>query len=357
MSSAAAVAQTLAGRQSFILTSHARPDGDAIGSQLALGLALEQIGKSVQFVGRDPVPRPYQPFPGTDRIRLTAKLEARADALIVLECSDLTRPGIAGLESQFIVNIDHHVGNRMYGHVNWFDASAAACGELVADIIDALDVQWTRDIASHLFLALATDTGGFRYGPMSERTFEICRRIVAAGVDPGALSRQIFDSFSIGRVKLMGALLNRMTLHHDNRFAVLSFDDALLAASGADTDDTEGLVNLPLGAREVIASAMIKISGEPPKNVVRVSLRSKGQVDVQKVAARWGGGGHHNAAGLTTSGSLEQIRDQIVGAVGEQLTDRFRGSGSSGGSAGSGSVEPEPPAPSEPAEPRNRGRG
>jgi phosphoesterase RecJ-like protein len=321
VSSAAAVARAIAERRSFILTSHARPDGDAIGSQLALAFALDQLGKSVRLVDRDPVPIPYRPFPGTDRIEVTDRVGGQADAVIVLECSDLGRPDIAGLDRYFVINVDHHVGNEMYGAVNWFDVSAAACGEMVADIVDALDVRWTPEIASHLYLAIATDTGGFRHGPISARTFEACRRIAGAGVDPAALSRQIFDSFGVGRVKLTGALLNAMTLHHDDRFAVLAFDDALLQATGAVVDDTEGLVNMPLAAREVVSSALIKMQ---PSSVARVSLRSKGDVDVRQIAARWGGGGHKNAAGFTTSGSIDEIRARLVDAMGDVLAAAAR---------------------------------
>jgi len=307
--SAAAVAAALRSRQSFVLTSHARPDGDAIGSCLSMALALEQLGKTVRVVLRDPIPEPYRRLPAIDRIELGRGVTGPADAVVVMECSDLTRPDLTGLDAYFVINIDHHLGNGMYGAVNWFDGSAAACGEMAADIIDALGVAWTADIASHLFLAVATDTGGFRYGPMTARTFELCRRIALAGVDPAALARQIFDSFSVGRVKLTGALLNAMELHHDSRLAILSFDDELLKTCGATVDDTEGLVNLPLGAREVVAVALLKRQNG---NLFRVSLRSKGAVDVRAVAAMWDGGGHRNAAGYTAHGSLGEVKDAIV---------------------------------------------
>jgi phosphoesterase RecJ-like protein len=316
MSSANDVAEALLARQSFILTSHARPDGDAIGSQLALAFALDALGKQVRLIDRDPVPRPYRVFPGTDRIEVAGRADGPADAVVVLECSDLSRPDVAGLDRFFVINVDHHLGNRMYGDVNWFDTSAAACGELVADVIDALGVLWTREIASHLFLAIATDTGGFRHGPISAKTFDTCRRIAETGVEVAMLSRQIFDSFTIGRVRLTGAMLNAMTLHHDDRFAVLAYDEALLDRCGATADDTEGLVNLPLGAQEVVASCLIKRQAD---GTARVSLRSKGDIDVRAVAARWGGGGHRNAAGCTMSGTVDEIRALLVDAVGDEL--------------------------------------
>jgi phosphoesterase RecJ-like protein len=312
MSSAAAVADALRERKRFLLTSHARPDGDAIGSQLALAFALEAIGKTVRLVDHDPVPHPYREFPGVDRIEVTDRVDDPADAAVLLECGDLTRPEIAGLERSCVINIDHHVGNTGYGTVNWFDPSAAACGQMVADVIDALGVGWTPEIAAHLYLAIATDTGGFRYGPMSDRTFEVCRRIAAAGVKPAALSRQIFDSYSVGRVRLAGALLGAMELHAGERVALLYLDDAVLEACGATLDDTEGLVNMPLAARDIVGVALCK---RQDATTVRVSLRSKGAIDVRRVALQWDGGGHRNAAGCTLRGDFELLKPKLLAAL------------------------------------------
>jgi bifunctional oligoribonuclease and PAP phosphatase NrnA len=316
MSSAAEVAAVLRERQSLILTSHARPDGDAIGSQLALAFALDRLGKTVRLIDRDPVPGPYRAFPGTDRIEIAREVTAPADAVVLLECSEISRPEVAGLDKYFVINVDHHLGNEMYGAVNWFDSAAAACGEMVADIIDALGVPWTRDIAANLYLAIATDTGSFRYGSITPGTFEKCRRIAETGIDTAALSRQIFDSYSIGRVRIMGALLGAMELHHGNRVAVLRVDDELLTATGATIDDTEGLVNLPLGAREVVAVALFKRQSD---GVFRVSLRSKGDIDVRSVAAKWSGGGHKNAAGCTVTGDYQVLKRAFVEEIGARI--------------------------------------
>jgi phosphoesterase RecJ-like protein len=304
--SASTIADALRGRHSFVLTSHARPDGDAIGSSMALALALEALGKRVRVVLRDPVPAPYRVFPQVERIEQRAAVSEAADAAVFLECGDIDRAGITGIAQHFIVNIDHHLG----------DASAAACGEQVADVIDALGVAWTADIASHLFLALSTDTGGFRFGAISGRTFEICRRITEAGVDVPARAREIFDSFSIGRIRLTGAMLNAMELHHGDRAAVLELDDALLARCGATLDDADGLVNQPLGARDVLVSVLVK---REDAGSFRVSLRSKGDVDVRAIALRWAGGGHRNAAGCTVAGALPEIKAALVQAIGQAL--------------------------------------
>jgi bifunctional oligoribonuclease and PAP phosphatase NrnA len=296
-------------RQRFLLTSHARPDGDSIGSQLAMAYALEALDKQVRIVNADPAPDHYHEFPGLDRIEIGPHSTAEADALIVMECSDLSRTGVAGLENHFIINIDHHAGNRMYGALNWFDESAAACGEMVFDLIRALDVPLSLEIATHIYLAILTDTGSFHHSNITPRTFDICRRTTEAGVNPAAMARRVFDSNSFGKLKLIGALLNAMELVDNGRLAVLYMDDAMLSACGCTHNDTEGVINLPLTAREIQAVVFFKATsgGE-----VRVSMRSKYDVDVRVVASSYGGGGHKNAAGFSVHGRLEDVRPEII---------------------------------------------
>ncbi len=311
-------------RQRFLITSHARPDGDSIGSQLAMAFALDALGKEVRIVNSDPAPEHYQEFPGMDRIEIASRIERPAvDAVIVMECSDLSRTGVAGLEHEFLINIDHHAGNHMYGAVNWHDESAAACGEMIFDVIQALAVPFTEEIATHIYLGILTDTGSFHHSNITPRTFDICRQCVEAGVTPAVMARRVFDSNSFGKLKLIGALLDDMELADEGRLAVLYLDDEMLAATGSTNNDTEGLINLPLTAREIQAVVFFKVSkaGE-----VRVSMRSKYDVDVRKVAGEFGGGGHKNAAGFTVSGPLKDVRagivHRLVGAIAEGLESR-----------------------------------
>src|SRR5215213_8278749 len=310
-------------RQRFLLTSHARPDGDSIGSQIAMAFALDALGKQVRIVNADAAPEHYQDFPGMERIEIARSVSADADAVIVMECSDLGRAGVAGLESQFLINIDHHAGNRMYGALNWHDESAAACGEMVFDLIRALDVPLSLEIATHIYLAILTDTGSFHHSNITPRTFDICRQTVEAGVNPATMARRVFDSNSFGKLKLIGALLDSMQLLDEGRLAVLHMDDQMLAACHCTNNDTEGLINLPLTAREIQAVVFFKLT---PGGDVRVSMRSKYDVDVRRVANEFGGGGHKNAAGFTVNGSLENVKPQIVGrlvdAIAEGLESR-----------------------------------
>jgi phosphoesterase RecJ-like protein len=312
-------------RRRVLITSHARPDGDSIGSQLAMAFALEALGKHVRIVNADAAPDHYQEFPGMDRIEIAPEVPADVDAdtAVVMECSDLSRTGVAGLDGRFIINIDHHAGNRMYGALNWFDESAAACGEMVFDVIRGIGAPLSLEIATHIYLAILTDTGSFHHSNITPRTFEICRRTVEAGVNPAIMARRVFDSNSFGKLKLIGALLDRMELLDGGRLAVLYLDDSMLRACGCTSNDTEGVINLPLTAREIQAVVFFRVSGQ---DAVRVSMRSKYDVDVRVVASEYGGGGHKNAAGFTIAGALEPVRDgiirRLVRAVAEGLQTR-----------------------------------
>ena len=310
-------------RQRFLLTSHARPDGDSIGSQLAMAFALDALGKQVRIVNADAAPEHYNDFPGMDRIEIARRATADVDAVIVMECSDLSRSGVDGLEHAFIINIDHHAGNKSYGALNWHDESAAACGEMVFDLIQSLGVPLSLEIATHIYLAILTDTGSFHHSHITPRTFDICRQTVEAGVEPATMARRVFDSNSFGKLKLIGALLDSMELLDEGRVAVLHMDDGMLEACGCTNNDTEGLINLPLTAREIQAVVFFK-SG--PDGEMRVSMRSKYDVDVRRVANEFGGGGHKNAAGFTVNGSLEgaraKILDRLVEAVAQGLQSR-----------------------------------
>src|SRR5882757_9531513 len=202
------IVEAIRARQRFVISSHSRPDGDSIGSQLAMAYALKALGKDVVAINADPAPPPLTAFPGVSDIRIAPHADGEFDAAIIMECGDLARTGVSGLERFFVINIDHHPGNTGYGQINWFDASAAACAEMVFDLVRALQVPLTRDIATHIYLAILTDTGSFHFSSISTRTFDICREALQAGVDPVRVARNVYDSNSMGRLKVFGAVLN-----------------------------------------------------------------------------------------------------------------------------------------------------
>ena len=299
------IVEAVRGRQRFVVTSHARPDGDAIGSAMAMAFALRSMGKDVRVVSADPAPPPLALFPGVSEIEVTPRVDDPGDAVIVMECGSLSRTGIEGLERGYVVNIDHHVGNSMYGALNWFDLSAAACGEMVFDLVRGLAVPLTVEIATHVYVAILTDTGSFHYSNITPRTFDISRQCVEAGVDPPSIARTVFDSNSLARLRLHNAILNRMELDASGRIATLWVDRALTAALGATYEDTDGVINVPLTVKEIVAVAFFKEQGPDDW---RVSMRSKGDVDINAIAKEFSGGGHKNASGCSASGPLDQLR-------------------------------------------------
>jgi len=301
----AQVADAIRQRQRFVVTSHARPDGDAVGSSLAMAYALRQLGKDVRVVSRDAPPPPLLVFPGVAEIEIVNEIGDAADAVIVMECGDVKRPGIEGVEGGFVINIDHHPGNLLYGALNWMDLSAAACGEMVFDLVSELGVPLTYEIALHVYIAILTDTGSFHYSNITPRTFDICRLCMEAGVSPPAVARSIFDANNLGRLKLFGAVLNRMHLDPTGRIATLSVDKQLTNDCGGTYEDTEGLINLPLTVKEILAVVFFKEIGPGDW---RVSMRSKGNIDINAIAKEFGGGGHKNASGCSANGDLETLQ-------------------------------------------------
>jgi bifunctional oligoribonuclease and PAP phosphatase NrnA len=299
------IAAEIRRRQRFVIVSHTRPDGDAIGSSLAMAFALRELGKDARVVSKDQPPAPMQVFPGVTEIEVTSDVTDPGDAVIVMECGDLKRTGVAGLERGFVINIDHHPGNTMYGAVNWFDLSAAACGEMVFEVIEELGVPLTLEIATHIYIAILTDTGSFHYSNITPRTFDICKRCMEAGVSPPAVARSIFDSNNLGRLKLFGAVLSKMELDATGRIATVWVDHRLATDCGGTYEDTEGLINLPLTVKEILAVVFFKENG--PQDW-RVSMRSKGDVDVNAVAKQFGGGGHKNASGCSAEGQLADLK-------------------------------------------------
>jgi len=292
-------------RQRFVIASHVRPDGDAVGSSLAMAYALRQLGKQVRVVSRDQPPAPMLVFPGVAEIEVTSQVNDPGDAVLVMECGDLNRTGIGGLDAGFVVNIDHHPGNAMYGALNWFDLSAAACGEMVFELVQALEVPLTFEIATHVYVAILTDTGSFHYSNITPRTFDICRQCVEAGVNAAAVARSIFDSNNLGRLKLFGAVLSGMQLDATGRIATVWVDHRLAEQCGGTYEDTEGLINLPLTVKEIVAVVFFKENGPDDW---RVSMRSKGEVDVNAIAKEFGGGGHKNASGCSAAGTLAELK-------------------------------------------------
>jgi phosphoesterase RecJ-like protein len=303
------IVDAIRSRERFVISSHSRPDGDSIGSQLAMAYALRALNKTVHVVNKDPAAAPIMAFPGVQEIEIADEILGDFDAAIIMECGDLARTGVSGLERYFIINIDHHPGNTGYGRINWFDSTAAACGEMVYALIRALGLRLSPEIATHIYLAILTDTGSFHYSSISPQTFAICAEALEAGVDPVLIARNVYDSNNMGRLKLFGSVLSAMQIDDTGRIAIVYLDHDMARAAGGTYEDTEGLINLPLTVKEIQAVVFFKqIEGDE----YRVSLRSKGSIDVGSLAREFGGGGHKNAAGCTVNGAIDSLQKLVV---------------------------------------------
>lgn len=293
----------------FAIVSHARPDGDSIGSSLALCLTLRKLDKEAVVVQADPVPSAYRRLPQIDQLHITSTLDGDFDGLFVLECSSLERTGVQGLGRCFTVNIDHHSHAGDFGDLNWNDPDRAAVAELVFEIIQGLGAPVDPDIASNLYVAILTDTGSFQFANTRRATFAVAEKLVALGADPGALARSVYLSQPLAKVRLLGRVLESLNLHPTGKIAWITVTRRDFQETGAEPGDTEGLVTHALAIEGVVMVAFFRQEG--PQDF-RISLRSKGDYDVAAVARRFGGGGHPNAAGLSADGILETVQQRVI---------------------------------------------
>jgi phosphoesterase RecJ-like protein len=303
------VVELIEAKGKFAITSHRRPDGDSLGSSLGLYWLLRALNKDVEVIMRDPAPNAYQQLPGAANVRVTPAVDDSYDAVFVIECSDVTRPGLDDLDKQFVVNIDHHATTALFGKINWLDSTASAVGEMIYNLCKATGVRVTREIAECVYTALITDTGSFHFSNTTERTFKVASELLRTGVKPAKAAEAVFASYPWSRIQLMGAVLSTARRDSTGRVALLRHSLEMQAAAHSSDEDADGFVNYPLTVGEVEAVAMLRES-EP--GVYRTSLRSKGEVNVAKVAEKFGGGGHRNAAGCTMRGTWEEAEEKII---------------------------------------------
>src|SRR6202165_3220741 len=294
-------------RSRFLLTSHARPDGDAIGSALGCCQILRSMGKEAEVVLRDGVPRIYQPLPYADDVVQTERVNGDYDAVIILECDSIERTRLQGLENQFLINIDHHLSGRPFAHVNWIDPNAVATAEMVYRLAREAGVKISPDIANCMYTAVLTDTGSFMFAGTNEHTFALARELVLAGADPAHCARNVYFGHSTAKMRLLGAALS--DLHREGPLAWISVTQEQMLGCHAKEEDCEGLVNYALSMQGVEVALFFR---ELPDGRFRVSLRSKGQLDVAAIAERMGGGGHQCASGCALDGPLQAATARIL---------------------------------------------
>ncbi len=286
-------------RDRFVLTSHARPDGDAIGSALACCQILRAMGKHADVVMRDGVPRIYQPLPFADKVIQADRINGAYEAAIILECDSIQRTRLEGLEDRFLISIDHHLSGRPFAHVNWIDPTAVATAEMVYKLGWEAGVQTTPDVANCLYTALITDTGSFMFEGTNEQTFALARELVLAGADPVRCARNVYFGHSTAKMRLLGSALSN--LHREGHLAWIWVTREQMERAQAKEEDCEGIVNYALSIQDVEVAVFFR---ELPDGRYRVSLRSKGAVNVAAAAERFGGGGHKCASGCSLDGPL-----------------------------------------------------
>lgn len=294
-------------RERFLLTSHARPDGDAVGSALACCEILRQMGKSADVILHDGVPGIYRPLPFAERVLKAESVNGRYEAAILLECDSVQRTRLAGLERHFLINIDHHLSGRPFAHINWIDPSACATAELVYRLAREAGVTVTPEIATCLYTAVLTDTGSFCFVGTNQRTFALAQELVGCGADPVRIAQSVYFSNPASKMRLLGAALT--SLQRDGSLAWMHVSHADMQRAGAIEEDCEGLVNYALSIAGVEVAVFFR---ELPQGRFRVSLRSKGAVDVARIAAQFGGGGHECASGCSIDGPLCAAVEKIL---------------------------------------------
>jgi bifunctional oligoribonuclease and PAP phosphatase NrnA len=301
-----------------LLLGHVHPDADVLGTLLAIGIALEPTGWSVTLAGPHPVPAPLRFLPGAERYRAWQTAPRAFPVIVMTDCPNPDRAeglleDARGVGGQ-VFNIDHHPDNRRYGTVNWIDPGAAATGEMVFDLLRALGLKITADIAVNLFTAIHTDTGSFRYSNTTPRTLRIAAELLECGVRPDVVTDRLYQQRPPDALPQLGEILRRVQVSGDGAVAWLGIEQGLVSDAFAAAED---LVNYPRSIAGVRVAVLLR---EEEPGVVKVSLRGKGDVPVNRIARRFGGGGHDNAAGCTVAGTLPETTERVLAAVREALS-------------------------------------
>jgi len=315
------IGQVLRGNQCFAILSHVRPDGDALGSQLALALSLQQLGKDVRIWNEDGMLEKYSFLPRAELLTKPPSTAIDVDVAVALDTAIQNRLGttLAAVGSAKIwINIDHHRSNPGYGDLVIIDSSAPATGEIIFRLIKSQDLPFNHDIAENLFAAISTDTGSFQYPKTSARTFEIAAELVrAGGLDVGQISQQLYENYPRRRLELLRDLLRTMRFGEDGRVASFSLSLKTAADLAVLPEDNEGLIDHLRAIRGVIVAVFFE---ELAGGKVRVSMRSKDEaVDVCAICQKFGGGGHTLAAGARIRGSLAEVEEKVLEEIGEVL--------------------------------------
>jgi bifunctional oligoribonuclease and PAP phosphatase NrnA len=315
------IGEVLRNHQSFVLISHVRPDGDAIGSQLALGYALMAAVKSVRLINEDGLPDNLAFMAGSAKIELPPTEPLVVEVAIALDTATKPRLGEKALhaasQAQIWLNIDHHVSNPKYGDLNLIDSKSPATGQILYQLIIALGLPLPAETRDAIYVAVSTDTGSFQYPSTTAATYELAADLIRRGLDVGTINSQIYDNYPFRRLELMRALLNTLEISDDGLVANWTMRDQLRIDLGLRPEDSEGLIDLIRTIRGVQLAVFFE---ELPDGKIRISMRSKDhRLDVCQIATEFGGGGHALAAGIRMAGPLEDAKSQVLAAIDRRI--------------------------------------
>ncbi len=303
----------------FLVVSHANPDGDAIGSVLAIGRLLAQMDKEVVMYNKDPVPANLRFLPGSELICSTLD-DSVFDTTVVMDCSELARVGPLPEAGRLgtLVGIDHHLTAKPLGQATYLDPTASSIGEMIHTIVQHLPVDFDQDIATSIYTSILTDTGSFRYSNTTPKALRTAADMVALGVSPWEVALAVYESQPLTRIKLLALVLQTLEVDPSGLYGSIVITRQMFDQTGTNEEHIDGFINYPRMIKGVEISAQYRQEDEES---FKVTFRSRGTVNVAKIAEKYGGGGHANAAGCTLKGTLESVRERIERAVDQALDD------------------------------------
>lgn len=311
------IGKVIAAHQRFVIISHVRPDGDAIGSQLALGYSLMAMGKEVFLVNEDGVPESLEFLKGVGKVTKPPSEPLEIEVAIAVDTATKPRLGDGALHAAsnagFWINIDHHISNPEYGDLNLIDATKPATGQIIYELINALGYPLPDETRDAIYVAVSTDTGSFQYQSTTAETYAMGADLIRRGLDVGKINADTYDNHPYRRLELMRALLNTLNISANGKLAHWELLDATREKLELQPDDSEGLIDMIRAVRGVQVAVFFE---ELPDGNIRVSMRSKDQqVNVCNVATQFGGGGHALAAGIRMPGPLAEAKSQVLSAL------------------------------------------
>ncbi|MFP3998466.1 MAG: DHH family phosphoesterase [Desulfobacterales bacterium] len=314
------IIQQLKNSKKILLATHIHPDGDAIGSLLSMGLALEEIKKKVQLYNESVLPAVYNFLPSIHRIKNNPGELEEYDTAVILDCSDLQRVGEAAeaiSRIPVIINIDHHATNSRFGKYQLIDPRAASTTVLIYRLITAMDIPVTTAMAYAVYTGIMADTGSFRFSNTNSEAFQVCHEMVAHGADAHKVAHHVYETISLNRVKLLNMLFDTIEISENGKLSVMTLTQNMLHATGTSIIDVDGLINYARRIENVRVAALLcerassRLLRTHNGSSFHVSLRSDGSVDVANLAAVFGGGGHRNAAGFDVQGPLPEVKKHL----------------------------------------------